>query len=174
MKRFEVGMMLYKTAYVKGHFITKAGKEVNHHFEKLLFVTDATIVKELTPLMSELIPEDTEILIGHSFGGVILASSVGTNMERNFSIMRKGNQEEKVMFEGSQIAGKRVCLVTDVVSSAETVMEFVDAIKAKGANIDTVVCAVRRSSEAQGQLSEVGITLKHVFTMNYLKQLMED
>lgn len=174
MKKFELGIKMYETSYVTGRYVTKDGQVVNHHFDKMRFVTDMEIVKELVPLITELIPEGTEILAGNVLGGVALATAAGLETGLNTVLIRKKAVKGSNLVEGSDVSGKKVCIITDMVTSADAVMVLVNELKELGANVDTVICALRKTSEAPDLLAAQGITLKHVFTMNYLKQLVGD
>lgn len=174
MRKFEVGIKLYETSNIEGRYVTKDGRIVNHHFDKFKFVTDSSIVKELIPLIKNLVPEDTEVLAGTILGGVVLSTATALEMDLNTVMIRNKAVKGNNLVEGTEVDGKKVCVIADLVSSANEVMESVNALRKLGATVDTVVCVIRKGSKAPEALLAQGITLKHVFTMNYLKQLVGD
>lgn len=172
MRKFEVGIKLYEASNVDGRYVTKDGRVVNHHFERLRFVSDTSILKELVPLIKNLVPEDTEVLAGDGMGGIVLTTATALEMNLNTVLIRNKAAKDKNLVEGSELEGKKVCIITDMVTSAKDVMKSVNTLKDLGAVVDTVVCVIRKGSDTPEELLQQGITLKHVFTMNYLKQLV--
>jgi orotate phosphoribosyltransferase len=66
--------------------------------------------------------------------------------------------------EGPDVAGRRVTLVEDVITTGGAVRDATNALRAGGAVVGTVVCAIDRSPGAQNPLADVGLELRPVLT----------
>ena len=66
--------------------------------------------------------------------------------------------------EGPDVAGRRVTLVEDVITTGGAVRDATRALRAAGAVVEVVVCAIDRSPEGQNPLADVGLEVRPVLT----------
>jgi orotate phosphoribosyltransferase len=64
---------------------------------------------------------------------------------------------------GPDVVGRRITLVEDVITSG-AVRAAVSALRELGAVVDTVVCAIDRSSEGTNPLDDVALEVHSVLT----------
>ena len=100
--------------------------------------------------MKGLIPEDAEIIAGLEMGGipVVTALSIVSNKEAVF--VRKHAKEYGTckLAEGPNIAGKKVCIVEDVVTTGGQIILSAHELRKQGAIVENVICVIQRNDEA--------------------------
>ncbi|HEX5615834.1 MAG TPA: phosphoribosyltransferase family protein, partial [Acidimicrobiia bacterium] len=71
--------------------------------------------------------------------------------------------------EGGDVDGVRLCIVEDVVTSGGAVLDAARELRARGAELATVVCVIDRESGGAENLAEIGLELRSLFTMSQLE-----
>ena len=66
--------------------------------------------------------------------------------------------------EGPDVDGRRVTLVEDVITTGGAVRDATAALRAAGALVDVVVCAIDRSPGEENPLADVGLEVRSVLT----------
>ena len=66
--------------------------------------------------------------------------------------------------EGPEVAGRRVTLVEDVITTGGAVRDATRALRDAGAIVEVVVCAIDRSPADQNPLADVGLEVRSVLT----------
>ena len=62
------------------------------------------------------------------------------------------------------MAGRRVTLVEDVITTGGAVRDATNALRAAGAIVEVVVCAIDRSPAGENPLADVGLEVRPVLT----------
>jgi orotate phosphoribosyltransferase len=62
------------------------------------------------------------------------------------------------------VAGRRITLVEDVVTTGGAVRDATNALREAGATVEMVLCAIDRSPEGQDPLGDLGLELRPVLT----------
>ena len=66
--------------------------------------------------------------------------------------------------EGPDVSGRRVTLVEDVITTGGAVRDAAKALRAAGAVVETVMCAIDRSPGTENPLADVGLEVRSVLT----------
>jgi orotate phosphoribosyltransferase len=66
--------------------------------------------------------------------------------------------------EGPDVSGRRVTLIEDVITTGGAVRDATNALRALGATVEVVVCAIDRSPEGDDPLADVGLEVRSVLT----------
>ena len=66
--------------------------------------------------------------------------------------------------EGPDVAGRRVTLVEDVITTGGAVRDATRALREAGAVVEVVVCAIDRSPAGENPLADVGLEVRPVLT----------
>lgn len=74
------------------------------------------------------------------------------------------------MAEGGDIAGRKLLLVEDVVTSGGQVAESAHALRALGGDVSAALCVIDRESGGSGLLEADGIRLSSLFRMSELEE----
>ncbi len=147
-----------------GTFTLRSGQVASEYFDKYLFESDPVLLGRVAAEMVSLIPEGTELLGGLELGGVPIATAVSARTGLPTLFVRKQAKEYGTckLAEGPSVDGRRITLIEDVITTGGAVRDAVGALRAAGAVVDTVVCAIDRSPG--DQLADVGLQVRAVLT----------
>jgi orotate phosphoribosyltransferase len=161
---------VYKTAHLTGTFTLRSGQVSNQYFDKYLFESNPALLFEIAKGLKEKIPRGTEILAGLEMGGIPIATALSLQTGIPAVFVRKKAKEYGTckLAEGVDIAGKKVCIVEDVVTTGGQIIVSTKELRARGAVIDSVLCVIDRSSEGKRNLLEHDLQLYSLFTMDKL------
>lgn len=166
MTRQELAKKIYDIAHLTGEFKLRSGQTSHEYFDKYRFESQPTLLKEIAKQMAPLIPAGTEILAGLEMGGIPVATAL--SMETGIPVVfvrKKAKDYGTCKFaEGLDIAGKKVCIIEDVVTTGGQVVLSTADLRSIGAKIDHVLCVIHRGPEfPEPKLTEVGLTLSPLF-----------
>ena len=116
--------------------------------------------------MVALLPEDTELLGGLELGGIPIATVLSSLTGLPALFVRKQAKEYGTckLAEGPDVAGRRVTLVEDVITTGGAVRDATNALRERGAVVEVVVCAIDRSPAGENPLADVGLEVRPVLT----------
>lgn len=173
MERAELGKKIYATAYITGEFKLRSGQISHEYFDKYLLEAEPELLLEIAKAMEGHIPQDTQVLAGLEMGGIPLAAMLSQRTGLKAAFVRKKAKEYGTckLAEGADIAGKKVCIIEDVVTTGGQIIASAKELRERGAEIDTVLCVIQRNPDATGLLAAEGLELRPAFTMEYLKSL---
>ena len=149
-----------------GTFTLRSGQVADTYFDKYLFEADPVLLKRVAEQMVPLLPEDTELLGGLELGGVPIATVVAQLTGRPALFVRKLAKEYGTckLAEGPDVSGRRITLIEDVITTGGAVRDATRELRAAGAIVETVVCAIDRSPEGENPLADVGLDVRPVLT----------
>jgi orotate phosphoribosyltransferase len=149
-----------------GEFTLRSGQVSSEYFDKYLFESDPHLLARVAQQMVELVPDDTELLGGLELGGIPLATMLSSLTGRPALFVRKSAKEYGTckLAEGPDVAGRRVTLVEDVITTGGAVRDATRALREAGAVVEVVVCAIDRSPAGENPLADVGLEIRPVLT----------
>ncbi|GGE64101.1 orotate phosphoribosyltransferase [Priestia taiwanensis] len=158
------------TAHLTGTFTLRSGQVSNQYFDKYLFESNPSLLFEIVNRLKEKIPADTEVLAGLEMGGIPVATALSLQTGIPVVFVRKKAKEYGTckLAEGVEIAGKKVCVVEDVVTTGGQIILSTNDLREHGAIIDSVLCVIDRSPEDKKNLLEHDLQLHSLFTMDEL------
>ncbi|GJQ64207.1 MAG: orotate phosphoribosyltransferase [Melioribacteraceae bacterium] len=173
MTREELGKQIYNVAHITGEFLLRSGKISNEYFDKYLFESDPVLLDEIGKYMKDLVPEDTVILAGLEMGGIPLATSISFKNGKPVVFVRKEAKKygTRKLAEGLDFKGKKLCVVEDVVTTGGQIITSANELRELGAIVEDVICVIVREEKAFENLSNAGLKLTPLFTMEELKKL---
>lgn len=144
----------------------RSGQLAHEYFDKYLFEADPRLLGRVADRMARLLPADTQLLGGLELGGVPLAIAVSqlTGLPALFVRKQPKTYGTRKLAEGDDPAGRRVTLIEDVITAGGTVIAAAAALRALGAAVPAVVCAIDRSAPGETALAAAGITVLPVLT----------
>lgn len=149
-----------------GEFLLRSGQTSTEYFDKYLFESDPVLLARVADQMVGLVPEGTELLGGLELGGIPIATVVSARTGLPALFVRKKAKEYGTckLAEGPAVEGRRVTLIEDVITTGGAVRDATNALRAAGAVVETVVCAIDRSADGVNPLADVGLEVRAVLT----------
>jgi orotate phosphoribosyltransferase len=149
-----------------GTFTLRSGQAASEYFDKYLFETDPDLLARVAAAMVPLLPDGTDLLGGLEMGGIPIVTALSAQSRLPALFVRKQAKTygTNKLAEGPDVAGRRVTLVEDVITTGGAVRDATQALRAAGAVVETVVCAIDRSPGEDNPLADVGLDIRSVLT----------
>ena len=153
-------------ARLTGTFTLRSGQIATEYFDKYRFEADPVLLADIAAAMVPLLPSGTEVLAGLELGGVPIATAISlhTGMPAAFVRKEAKNYGTARLAEGAEIAGRRVTVIEDVITTGGQVVISTRELRALGAIVDHVVCVIDRSPDHGAALAEEGLTMTALLT----------
>lgn len=121
--------------------------------------------------MKALVPADTTKLAGLEMGGIPLATvlSLETGLPSLFVRKEAKPYGTRQLAEGGNIAGERLLIVEDVITSGGQVVASGKALEGLGATIVGVLCVIDRESGGRDNIKAAGWEMFSLFTKSELE-----
>lgn len=167
----DLAKRIYKIAHLNGEFLLRSGTVSNQYFDKYRFEAEPKLLREIAVQLAPLVPADTDALAGLEMGGIPLATMLSqiTGLPTRFVRKEAKAYGTCKLAEGGDIAGLRLLIVEDVVTSGGQIVKSAEQLRARGAIVTHAVCVIDRQATGTENLSAVGITLSSCFTLDELK-----
>jgi orotate phosphoribosyltransferase len=149
-----------------GEFTLRSGQVSQEYFDKYLFESDPALLARVADEMVGLVPEGTELLGGLELGGIPIVTALSVRTLLPALFVRKKAKEYGTckLAEGPDVAGRRVTLVEDVITTGGAVRDATRALRDLGATVEVVLCAIDRSPEGTNPLADVDLEVRPVLT----------
>lgn len=153
-----------------GEFRLRSGTMASTYFDKYLFESDPTLLRAVADQLSQLVPDDIEVLAGLELGGVpvVTALSLATGLPAAFVRKVAKPYGTAKLAEGAAVEGRTVLLVEDVITTGGQVAESTRDLRNRGAHVDAVLCVIDRSGGDHRVLDEAGVEVISLFTASDL------
>jgi len=173
--RNKLAQTLLRTCLLKGKFQLRSGQVASEYFDKYRFESDPNILQMVADAMRPLVPTDAQVLAGLELGGVPLAIALSgaTGIPARFVRKTAKSYGTCEVVEGGNIAGKKLVIIEDVVTSGGQVLESAVELRKAGAEILSVLCVVDREAGGAVSLAAAGLELRSLFTFSELRRLAE-
>lgn len=169
----DLAARVVKTALLRGTFTLRSGAVSSVYFDKYRFESDPVMLGEITREMSKNLPAGADMLAGLEMGGIPVATMLGQHSNLPVLFVRKKAKDYGTckLAEGGDIAGKKLLVVEDVVTSGGQILLSVAELRALGAIVTDVVCVIDRESGGADNLAREGLRLHALFKMSDLMKL---
>ena len=162
----DLARQVTNVARLTGEFTLRSGRTATEYFDKYQFEADPVLLDALAEQMAVLIPEGTEVLAGLEIGGIAVVTALGRHAKLPCAFVRTEAKQYGTarLSEGAEVAGRRVLVVEDVVTSGGQVVISTNELRKLGAHVDHALCVIDRQEGGVQALSADGITLRALFT----------
>jgi orotate phosphoribosyltransferase len=161
---------IYERSHLLGDFTLRSGQRSGEYFDKYLFESDPALLREIAEAMAALLPPGIDALAGLELGGVPLASVASQVCGLPALFVRKQPKTYGTcrLAEGGEVAGRRLAVFEDVITSGGQVVESCAALRELGAEIAVVLCVIDREAGGAQRLAAEDLPLRSLFTMSQL------
>lgn len=144
---------------IQGDFTLRSGLKTTTYFDKYLFESDPTLLEEVCISISRnwTFPANNfDYIAGLELGGIPLAVMLGHLLQLPTVFVRKEAKKYGTckLAEGFDIAGKRLLVVEDVVTTGGQVIKSCRDLQDSGAFISEVVCVILRNNAGRVAIEE--------------------
>ena len=170
MEKQELAAKLSAVSRLRGKFRLRSGALADEYFDKYRFESEPAILSAIADALAFLVPPGTDGLAGLELGGVPLATalSLRTGLPARFIRKSAKNYGTCRLAEGGDIAGCRLVIVEDVVTSGGQVIASCEELRKLGAIVEDVVCVIDRQAGGASALAEADLTLRSLFVKSDL------
>ena len=167
----ELGRKLVKASYLKGDFVLRSGKRSNRYFDKFLFETEPTLLRELGKHMAALVPKETQRLAAPELGAVLLGGAVSMETGLPLLLVRKepkGYGTSK-QIEGRFERGDRVTVIEDVVTTGGDSLRSAQVLRDAGVEVIHLVVVLDRGEGGEDNIRGAGVKYSPLFRIGDLE-----
>jgi orotate phosphoribosyltransferase len=170
MNKEHLATAIASVVTLHGQFTLRTGATATEYFDKYRFESDPALLRVVAVHLASLIPAETEMLAGLELGGVPIATAVAllTGLALVFVRKRARDYGTCQLAEGASVAGRRLLVVEDVVTSGGQVVASTADLRQLGAIVSDALCVIDREAGGSSTLAAVGITLHSLFTKSGL------
>lgn len=153
-------------ARLTGTFTLRSGQTATEYFDKYRFEAQPALLRQIAEAMAVMIPAGTEVLAGLEMGGIPIATALSLHTGIPAAFVRKEAKKYGTaqLAEGSDIAGKRVTVVEDVITTGGQVVISTNDLRALGAQVEHVLCVIDRSPDQGSALTAEGLQMHALLT----------
>jgi orotate phosphoribosyltransferase len=171
-ERRDLAVAIRRASHLEGEFRLRSGASAQRYFDKYQFEGDPRLLRAVAEALVGLVPPDAQMLGGLELGGVPIATILGQLMNVPVVFVRKAAKEYGTcrLAEGGSVAGRRLVVVEDVVTSGGQIIESVRELRALGAQVDTALCVIDREAGGVQALASQGVALRALFRMSELDE----
>lgn len=165
-----LGQKIYQTAHLTGEFLLRSGAISNQYFDKYRFEAQPILLRQIAEALEPLVPDEVDMLAGLEMGGIPIVTMLSQITGLPAVFVRKKAKEygTRKLAEGNDIAGKKLLVVEDVVTSGGQVVLSTKDLRERGAIVTNAICVIDRESTGRANLAEIGVELAALFTMSEL------
>lgn len=173
--RETLGKQIVERATLRGEFTLRSGAVSNIYFDKYLFEADPLMLRAIASGLQPLIPSDAEALAGLEMGGIPVATMLSQQSGLPCLFVRKKAKEYGTckLAEGGEVAGRKLVIVEDVVTSGGQILLSAKDLRALGAEISNVICVIDREAGGTESLAKEGLELRPLYRKSELQALGE-
>jgi orotate phosphoribosyltransferase len=163
-------------ARLRGQFRLRSGALSDEYFDKYRFEADPALLAAIADALAALVPPGIDALAGLELGGVPLATALSLRTGLPALFVRKQAKTYGTcrLAEGGEVAGRRLLVVEDVVTSGGQVLASCGELRAAGAVVEQVLCVIDRQSGGAAALAAAGLTLRALLTKGDLDRARAD
>ena len=171
MNRLELARKIYDVSHITGEFELRSGQISDEYFDKYLFEAQPALLRAIAEQMALLIPEGVDALAGLEMGGIPVVTMLSQVSGVPALFVRRKAKEYGTckLAEGGDIAGKKLLIVEDVVTSGGQILLSAADLREREAIVEDVLCVIDREAGGLEKLANEGLRLHALFSMSELK-----
>ncbi|MER5941963.1 orotate phosphoribosyltransferase [Streptomyces sp. NPDC001928] len=171
MTHSDLARRIHAVSHLTGTFSLRSGRTATEYFDKYRFEGDPVLLDEIARAMAPLVPAGIEVLAGLEMGGIPVVTALGRHTGLPCAFVRKQAKPYGTcrLAEGSEVAGRRVLVVEDVVTSGGQIVLSTAELRALGADINAALCVIDREQGGAEALAAEGIELISLLTATDLR-----
>nr|WP_238426573.1 orotate phosphoribosyltransferase [Streptomyces adustus] len=154
-----------------GQFTLRSGRTATEYFDKYRFEADPVLLDDIARRMAPLVPSGTQVLAGLEMGGIPVVTALGRHTGLPCAFVRKQAKPYGTcrLAEGAEVAGQKVLVIEDVVTSGGQIVLSTADLRNLGAQVDEALCVIDREQGGAEALKAEGISLLSLLSAEDLR-----
>ncbi len=167
----DLALRIHAASHLTGQFTLRSGRTATEYFDKYRFEADPVLLDEIARRMAPLVPSGTQVLAGLEMGGIPVVTALGRHTGLPCAFVRKQAKPYGTcrLAEGAEVAGRKVLVIEDVVTSGGQIVLSTADLRNLGAQVDEALCVIDREQGGAEALKAEGITLLSLLTAEDLR-----
>lgn len=167
----DLARRIHAVAHLTGEFTLRSGRTATEYFDKYRFEADPVLLDGIAARMAPLVPPGTEVLAGLEMGGIPVVTALARHAGLPCAFVRKQAKPYGTcrLAEGTDVSGRRVLVVEDVVTSGGQIVLSTADLRALGAEVSDALCVIDRAQGGTEALAAEGIRLHALLTADDLR-----
>lgn len=167
----DLAVRIRAASHLTGQFTLRSGQTATEYFDKYRFEADPVLLDEIAQRMAPLVPSGTEVLAGLEMGGIPVVTALGRVTGLPCAFVRKQAKPYGTcrLAEGADVAGRRVLVVEDVVTSGGQIVLSTADLRGLGAVVREALCVIDRGQGGAGALAAEDVRLVSLLTADDLR-----
>ena len=166
----DLGRDVVAAAYLTGRFVLRSGAISNYYFDKYRLTTRPELLHRVGVALAAMVPPNVDRIAGPELGAVPLATAVSLETGIPSVFVRKtakGYGTDRG-FEGEIVAGERVLVVEDVLTTGSEAIRSATALREFGAVVVEILGVVDREEGAAANIAAAGFEFRALFSKSSL------
>ena len=161
-------------AFKTGEFTLASGRKSDYYVDLRVAITRPDFLRSIVKAMSQHV-EGCDRIAGIELGAVPIAAALSLETDKPFLMVRKGAKEHGTgkLVEGELVNGERVLFVEDTTTTAGSLIRGIEAVRELGGIVEKAVVVVDREEGARENLTEKGVELVSLASIDRLKELSQ-
>lgn len=167
----DLALRIHAASHLTGQFRLRSGRTAAEYFDKYRFEADPVLLDEIARRMTPLVPSGTQVLAGLEMGGIPVVTALGRHTGLPCAFVRKQAKPYGTcrLAEGAEVAGRKVLVIEDVVTSGGQIVLSAADLRNLGAQVDEALCVIDREQGGADALKAEGISLLSLLTAEDLR-----
>jgi orotate phosphoribosyltransferase len=167
---------VHDASHLTGEFVLRSGRTATEYFDKYRFEADPVLLDAVAAAMAPLVPPGTQVLAGLEMGGIPVVTALARHTGLPAAFVRKQAKAygTRRLAEGADVAGRRVLVVEDVVTSGGQIVLSTAELRALGAEVTGALCVIDRQQGGREALDAASIPLHALLTAADLRRAARD
>ena len=166
-----LGRDLVAAAVLRGSFLLRSGARSSYYIDKYLFTTQPDLLRRIAASLAPRLPAGVQRVAGPVLGAVPLVTALSLASGLPMVIVRTDKPKEygtAKQIEGTLVAGERVVLVEDVVTTGGAALAAVEMLREAGADVLGALVVVDREEGGADAFAAAGVPYQALFTRSSL------
>ena len=166
MTRDALAERIKTLAVLHGQFTLRSGRTSAYYVDKYRFETQPDVLRALGELFAAHVTPEVDRIAGPELGAVCLAAATALATGKPFVMVRKAAKAYGTTkrVEGVLLAGERVLIVEDVLTTGGAVLEAAQSLVDAGAKVVKIVGVIDRMEGARENIRAAGFEVDALFT----------
>jgi orotate phosphoribosyltransferase len=167
-----LGRDIVAAAVLRGSFQLRSGAQSSYYIDKYLFTTRPDLLRRIADELALRLPAGVQRVAGPVLGAIPLVTALSLATELPMLIVRVEKPKEygtSKQIEGVFLAGEKVVLVEDVVTTGGAALGAVKTLRQAGAEVLGVLVVVDREQGGAEAFAAADVPYQALFTKSELR-----